>query len=46
MSGAARVSLRGIVKTHGPVVALRALDLDIEPGEFFAVAWRFRWRAS
>jgi ABC-type sugar transport system ATPase subunit len=37
MSGAARVALRGIVKTHGPVVALRELDLDIEPGEFFAL---------
>jgi ABC-type sugar transport system ATPase subunit len=37
VSAAARVSLRGIVKTHGPVVALRELDLDIEPGEFFAL---------
>ena len=31
------VSMRGIVKTHGPVTALRHLDLDIEPGEFFAL---------
>ncbi len=31
------VSLRGIVKTHGPVVALESLDLDIERGEFFAL---------
>ena len=37
MSAAAAVALRGIVKTHGPVVALRELDLDIEPGEFFAL---------
>ena len=33
----ARVSLRGVVKTHGPVVARESLDLDIEPGEFFAL---------
>jgi ABC-type sugar transport system ATPase subunit len=31
------VSLRDIVKTHGPVVALQSLDLDIERGEFFAL---------
>jgi ABC-type sulfate/molybdate transport systems ATPase subunit len=31
------VSLRDIVKTHGPVVALESLDLDILPGEFFAL---------
>jgi multiple sugar transport system ATP-binding protein len=37
MSAPSRVSLRDIVKTHGPVVALASLDLDIEPGEFFAL---------
>jgi ABC-type sugar transport system ATPase subunit len=37
MTGLGRVGMRGIVKTHGPVTALRQLDLDIEPGEFFAL---------
>ena len=32
-----RVSLRGIVKRHGTVTALHGVDLDIEPGEFFAL---------
>ena len=34
---AGRVSLRGIVKRHGTVTALHGVDLDIEPGEFFAL---------
>ena len=34
---AGRVSLRGIVKRHGAVTALHGVDLDIEPGEFFAL---------
>jgi multiple sugar transport system ATP-binding protein len=37
MRAVGRVALRDIVKTHGPVVALHSLDLDIEPGEFFAL---------
>ena len=37
MSRAGRVSLRGIVKRHGAVTALHGVDLDIEPGEFFAL---------
>jgi multiple sugar transport system ATP-binding protein len=37
MSAIGSVSLRNIVKTHGPVVALESLDLDIQPGEFFAL---------
>ena len=37
MSAVGSVSLRDIVRTHGPVVALQSLDLDIEPGEFFAL---------
>ena len=37
MTGLGRVGMRGIVKTHGPVTALRSLDLDVEPGEFFAL---------
>jgi ABC-type sugar transport system ATPase subunit len=32
-----RVSLRGIVKRHGAFTALHGVDLDIEPGEFFAL---------
>ena len=36
---AGRVSLRGIVKRHGTVTALHGVDLDIEPGEFFALLW-------
>ncbi|HEX5079664.1 MAG TPA: ABC transporter ATP-binding protein [Geminicoccaceae bacterium] len=37
MSAIGSVRLRDIVKTHGPVVALESLNLDIEPGEFFAL---------
>ena len=37
MSRGARVSLRGIVKRHGAVTALKGIDLDIAPGEFFAL---------
>jgi ABC-type sugar transport system ATPase subunit len=37
MSAAGRVSLRGIVKRHGAFTALHGVDLDIEPGEFFAL---------
>jgi multiple sugar transport system ATP-binding protein len=37
MSAVGSVSLRDVVKTHGPVVALESLDLDIRPGEFFAL---------
>jgi multiple sugar transport system ATP-binding protein len=29
--------MRGIVKRHGAVTALHGVDLDIEPGEFFAL---------
>ena len=34
---AGRVSMRGIVKRHGTFTALHGIDLDIEPGEFFAL---------
>jgi multiple sugar transport system ATP-binding protein len=34
---AGRVSMRGIVKRHGAFTALQGVDLDIEPGEFFAL---------
>src|SRR5690348_8994737 len=34
---AGRVSMRGIVKRHGAFTALHGVDLDIEPGEFFAL---------
>ena len=37
MASAGRVSMRGIVKRHGAVTALHGVDLDIEPGEFFAL---------
>ena len=36
-SRAASVSLRGILKRHGPLTVLHGVDLDIEPGEFFAL---------
>ena len=36
-SDAGRVSLRGIVKRHGALTVLHGIDLDIEPGEFFAL---------
>ena len=32
-----RVSMRGIVKRHGAVTVLHGVDLEIEPGEFFAL---------
>jgi len=34
---AGRVGLRGIVKRHGALTVLHGVDLDIEPGEFFAL---------
>ena len=37
MASGGRVSMRGIVKRHGAFTALHGLDLDIEPGEFFAL---------
>ena len=37
MSASGSVTLRGIVKRHGSVTALHAIDLDIRPGEFFAL---------
>ena len=36
MRAGGRVSLRGVSKAFGDVVALRDVDLDIEPVEFFA----------
>jgi len=35
--GAGSVSMRGIVKRHGSFTALHGIDLDIAPGEFFAL---------
>ncbi len=35
--GEGRVGMRGIVKRHGAFTALHGIDLDIEPGEFFAL---------
>ena len=37
MTARGRVEFQGIVKRHGEVVALKGLDLVIEPGEFFAL---------
>jgi ABC-type sugar transport system ATPase subunit len=37
MTKAGKVSLRKIVKRHGTFTALHGIDLDIEPGEFFAL---------
>ncbi|HEX7126401.1 MAG TPA: ABC transporter ATP-binding protein [Thermodesulfobacteriota bacterium] len=37
MSGPGRVTLRGVVKRHGAVAALKGVNLDIRPGEFFAL---------
>ena len=34
---AGELQLRGIVKRHGAVTALHGIDLEIEPGEFFAL---------
>ena len=37
MSASGSVELRGIVKRHGSVTALHGIDLEIRPGEFFAL---------
>jgi multiple sugar transport system ATP-binding protein len=37
MSHLGRVRLEGVVKKHGSFVALQGIDLDIQPGEFFAL---------
>ena len=37
MSLRGRVSLEGAVKRHGSFTALHGIDLDIKPGEFFAL---------
>ena len=37
MSGLGRVRMLAIVKRHGSFTALKGIDLDIEPGEFFAL---------
>lgn len=37
MTNSARVRLEGVVKRHGAFTALHGIDLDIEPGEFFAL---------
>ncbi len=37
MANPGRVSMRGIVKRHGSFTALHGIDLDIAPGEFFAL---------
>ena len=37
MSQSAHVRLEGIVKTHGSVTVLHGIDLEIQPGEFFAL---------
>ncbi|MBC5764658.1 ABC transporter ATP-binding protein [Ramlibacter albus] len=37
MTGSASVRLEGIVKRHGAFTALHGIDLDIRPGEFFAL---------
>jgi ABC-type sugar transport system ATPase subunit len=37
MTQSASVRLEGIVKRHGAFTALHGIDLDIEPGEFFAL---------
>ena len=31
------VELRSVVKRHGSFVALKGIDLEIQPGEFFAL---------
>lgn len=36
-AGSARVRLEGVVKRHGSFTALHGIDLQIEPGEFFAL---------
>ncbi|WP_233237477.1 ABC transporter ATP-binding protein [Bordetella sp. LUAb4] len=37
MSQVGRVSMQGVVKRHGAFTALHGIDLDIQPGEFFAL---------
>lgn len=37
MTNSARVRLEGVVKQHGTFTALHGIDLDIRPGEFFAL---------
>jgi multiple sugar transport system ATP-binding protein len=37
VNSAGSVSMRGIVKRHGSFTALHGIDLDIAPGEFFAL---------
>ena len=37
MSRAGRVALKSVVKRHGAFTALHGIDLEIEPGEFFAL---------
>jgi ABC-type sugar transport system ATPase subunit len=37
MSQVGRVRMQGIVKRHGAFTALHGVDLDIQPGEFFAL---------
>jgi len=34
---AGSVALRNIVKRHGTLTVLKGVDLDIRPGEFFAL---------
>ena len=37
ISRAGRVALKSVVKRHGAFTALHGIDLEIEPGEFFAL---------
>jgi ABC-type sugar transport system ATPase subunit len=37
LTGAGQVRFENIVKSHGSVLALKGIDLQIEPGEFFAL---------
>ncbi|MEO6268930.1 MAG: ABC transporter ATP-binding protein, partial [Lautropia sp.] len=37
MTRVGRVRIEGVVKRHGSFTALHGLDLEIEPGEFFAL---------
>jgi len=37
MSGSGSVRVEGVVKRHGSFTALHGIDLDIRPGEFFAL---------
>jgi multiple sugar transport system ATP-binding protein len=37
MNSGGRVRLEGIVKRHGALTVLHGIDLDIQPGEFFAL---------